>query len=147
MQRNFQKPIKFLLDIKSPNEMVGPYRFAEESQAMIDSPDVPAEVKPIFQSFITGINAAKPCLIEANLECLRSAFKKIGEKGMKEGMILSTGKLQELFQEMLRLDQQTVKEMTELRNNKKDGGKIATQITDYVLNHKASLVQNYRGKQ
>lgn len=123
--------------------MIGAARFTAESQAMIDSPTVPPIVKPIFKRFIAAIAAAKPCVAQANLKCILNTYKNVGVTGMEQGVKLSTGKLRQLFQKLLKLDRQAVKEMGTLP---KDAGQLAVKLSEFVLNFKASIVQIYLEK-
>lgn len=64
----------------------------------------------------------------------------IGVKGMEQGVRLSSGPLQFLFQRMLAMDRVAVANFRALPKN---AGLQAVAIADYVFNDKAEWIQQY----
>lgn len=134
--------IEFLFGIFLSAELTGPARFSAASQNFINSRAVPPQVKPIFQRFLAAVAGSKPCVANANLQCILRVFKDVGITGMQQGIRLSYGPLQQLFQKMLRLDQKAVSDMSALPAN---AGQTAVKIADNTLNAKATLLNQYLG--
>lgn len=118
----------------------GPQEFVAASEAVIKSPKIPAQVKPIFQGFIQALAATKPCIANADLKCIRDAFENVGVKGMQKGVSLTSGQLQELFQRMLNLDKYGVTKMDALPAT---GGHEAVDIGEHILHIKAGWINQY----
>lgn len=121
----------------------GAAEFTIASRDLIDSAVIPQKVKPIFQKFIDAIAKLKPCVDQANLQCLLGAFEKIGVKGMEKAVESSHGQLQQLFQKMLNLDRKAVAQMHALPE---DAGQQAVEIEDFVFHTKANWIQQHLQK-
>lgn len=107
---------------------------------MIDSPFIPSQVKAVFQRFLPAFAATKPCLVNADLPCISNAFENVAIRGMEQGVRVTRGPLQFLFQRMLALDRVAV---ANFRSLPKDGGMQAVAIANYVLSNKAEYIQQY----
>lgn len=107
---------------------------------MIESANIPPQVKPIFQRFIAAIAKLKPCVDQANLQCIWDAFENMGVKVIEQGVRLSQGPLQFLFQRMLAMDRVAVANFHALPKN---AGQQGVAIADYVFNDKAERIQQY----
>lgn len=109
---------------------------------MIDSINVPPQVKPIFQRLIVALNEAKPCVDQANIQCLLKSIRNDGLKSWEQGEKLSHGKLKELFQTLANLDRIAIKIISTLP---KDAGEEAVYIANIILITKANEVHKYLG--
>lgn len=118
----------------------GALEFTAASQDMIDSPTVPPQVKAIFQDFQAAIDKFKQCRINADVLCMRNVLVNNGLKAMEQGVKLSQGPLQKLFQKMLNLDLLAFAKSRELL---RDAAQQATQISDLTFDSKAKLIQQY----
>lgn len=118
----------------------GAAEFTSVSQDVINSPIIPPQVKPIFQCFIAALAELKPCMEQPNLQCLRDAFKNVGEKGMEDAESLTQGSLHQLFVNLWNLDEVAIERMDALP---KDAGQQAVEIADSTLSTKANLIKEF----
>lgn len=118
----------------------GGVEFTAASQAMIDSPIIPPEVKKIFQDFIAIISKFKLCVDQANLQCMKNVTVKTALGGMEQGVKLTHGPLQQLFKKMLNFDRLAFEKARELPEN---AVQEAASIANFVLSTKAKWIQEY----
>lgn len=121
----------------------GAVEFTTASQDVIDSPDMPTQVKPIFQDFIVAIPALNSCVYPPDLQCLLDNYAATGLNGTEKAVGLTDGSLQQLFRMMLIFFQHAD---ARLRKLPSDAGQEAIQIADTAFANEANWVQTYLKK-
>lgn len=123
----------------------GADEFTAASQDMIKSPIVPPEVKTIFEHFIAGIAKLKPCLDQANLQCILDDFINTGVSGVEQGIKLSNGSLKKLFQRMLHSTGNAVEIYRALRSADvpQVAAQSAVQIANSLFRTQAKWIRNF----
>lgn len=114
--------------------------FYSVSQAMIDSPSNSPEIKEIFERFQAAIRDLKPCVINADVDCIKNAFVNVGVRGMKEGFKATTGTEQQLFKRMLIKDVIAVSKLNKLQPS---DGQEAVQIANDAFCTKAEWIRAF----
>lgn len=117
----------------------GAAEFVTASQVLIDSPIIPAEVKPIFQDFLSAIVQLKPCVDQPNAQCILDAFKNTGLKGMEQCVSLTHGELQRVFQGLCDLDIIAIAKISRANGD----GQQAVEIANSIFSTKAKMLQKY----
>lgn len=116
----------------------GAPEFRAVCKKVIDSSEVPAEIKPIFEEFKEKIDQMGPCVADRDVKCFADSFVDPGIKGMKKCVKVSTGKYQRLCQKMLILDEKVAKKLQALNESE---GEKALQISNNAFHTKADWIE------
>lgn len=135
--------VEIRLKFFDSDELTGPIRFGSASQALIDSPTVPPQVKQIFKGFLAALAATEPCVSQGDRKCILDTFQNVGVKGMQEGVEFSSGPLKQLFEKLLRWDRIAVSDISALQISPLS---ITVKVADIALNKKANDINKYLGK-
>lgn len=68
--------VEIRLKFFDSDELTGPTKFGSASQALIDSPTVPPQVKQIFKGFLAALAATKPCMTQGDKKSILNTFRR-----------------------------------------------------------------------